>query len=114
MGEPRLYWLSSVVNSLFNTNKLKLGVFGTNCSLGCTATTADGTFETTWPNTLEVARLADAAGMEALVPIARWKGFGGQTDFTSRPSMRSVEPVIQRAPGDTRKAISSAISSGAP
>jgi hypothetical protein len=30
------------------------------------------------------------------------------------PSMRSVEPVIQRAPGDTRKAISSAISSGSP
>jgi hypothetical protein len=27
-------------------------------------------------------------------------------DFTSPPSMRSVEPVIQRAPGDTRKAIS--------
>ena len=29
-------------------------------------------------------------------------------------SMRSVEPVIHRAPGDTRKAISSAISSGSP
>jgi hypothetical protein len=38
----------------------------------------------------------------------------GQIDFTSPPSMRSVEPVIQRAPGDTRKAISSAISSGSP
>ncbi len=37
-----------------------------------------------------------------------------QIDFTSPPSMRSVEPVIQRAPGDTRKAISSAISSGSP
>jgi hypothetical protein len=37
-----------------------------------------------------------------------------QIDFTSPPSMRSVEPVIQRAPGDTRKAISSATSSGSP
>ena len=37
-----------------------------------------------------------------------------QIDFTSPPSMRSVEPVIQRAPGETRKAISSAISSGSP
>jgi alkanesulfonate monooxygenase SsuD/methylene tetrahydromethanopterin reductase-like flavin-dependent oxidoreductase (luciferase family) len=77
----RLYWTASVVNPLFNANKLKLGVFGTNCSQGCTATTAEGTFETTWPNTLEVARIADEAGMEALVPIARWKGFGGPTDF---------------------------------
>jgi dimethylsulfone monooxygenase len=69
------------VNALFNANKLKLGVFGTNCSYGCTATTAEGTLETTWPNTLEIAQIADEAGMEALVPIARWKGFGGPTDF---------------------------------
>ena len=27
-----------------------------------------------------------------------------QIDLTSPPSMRSVEPVIQRAPGDTRNA----------
>jgi hypothetical protein len=37
-----------------------------------------------------------------------------QIDFTSPPSMRSVEPVIQRAPVETRKAIRSAISSGSP
>src|SRR6516164_9040912 len=37
-----------------------------------------------------------------------------QIDFTSPPSMRRAEPVIQRAPADTRKAISSAISSGSP
>ena len=37
-----------------------------------------------------------------------------QIDFTSPPSMRSVAPVIQRAPDDTRKAINSAISSGSP
>jgi alkanesulfonate monooxygenase SsuD/methylene tetrahydromethanopterin reductase-like flavin-dependent oxidoreductase (luciferase family) len=69
------------VNALFNANKLKLGIFGTNCSSGCTATTAEGTLQTTWPNTLEIAQIADEAGIEALVPIARWKGFGGQTDF---------------------------------
>jgi alkanesulfonate monooxygenase SsuD/methylene tetrahydromethanopterin reductase-like flavin-dependent oxidoreductase (luciferase family) len=69
------------MNALFNANRLKLGVFGTNCSHGCTATTAEGTLEMDWPNTLEVARLADEAGIEALVPIARWKGFGGPTDF---------------------------------
>jgi FMNH2-dependent dimethyl sulfone monooxygenase len=66
---------------LFNENKLKLGVFGLNVSNGCAATTAEGHFETTWPNTLEVAKLADEAGLEALVPVARWKGFGGPTNF---------------------------------
>jgi alkanesulfonate monooxygenase SsuD/methylene tetrahydromethanopterin reductase-like flavin-dependent oxidoreductase (luciferase family) len=70
-----------VANALLNDNKLKIGVFGTNCSYGCAATTAEGTLETTWPNTLEIAQIADRAGMEALVPIARWKGFRGATDF---------------------------------
>jgi hypothetical protein len=42
------------------------------------------------------------------------RGGASQIDLTSPPSMRSVEPVIQRAPGDTRNAISSAISSGSP
>lgn len=66
---------------LFNDNRLKLGVFGLNVSNGCAATTAEGHFETTWPNTLAVAQMADEAGLEALVPVARWKGFGGPTNF---------------------------------
>jgi hypothetical protein len=37
-----------------------------------------------------------------------------QIDLTSPPSILSVDPVIHRAPGDTRNAISSAISSGSP
>jgi AraC-like DNA-binding protein len=35
-------------------------------------------------------------------------------DFTSPPSIRTAEPVSHLAPGDTRNAISSAISSGVP
>jgi alkanesulfonate monooxygenase SsuD/methylene tetrahydromethanopterin reductase-like flavin-dependent oxidoreductase (luciferase family) len=69
------------MNSLFNDNKLKLGVFAANVSHGGTATTAEGTLEMTWPNTLAVALAADQAGFEALVPVARWKGFGGPTNF---------------------------------
>jgi hypothetical protein len=37
-----------------------------------------------------------------------------QIDLTSPPSMRRLDPVIQRAAGDTRNAIKSAISSGWP
>ena len=29
---------------------------------------------------MKLARLADEAGVECMVPIARWKGFGGATD----------------------------------
>jgi alkanesulfonate monooxygenase SsuD/methylene tetrahydromethanopterin reductase-like flavin-dependent oxidoreductase (luciferase family) len=68
-------------NPLFNENRLKLGTFGTNVSYGCAATLAEGALETSWPNTRRINTLADQAGFEALVPVARWKGFGGPTNF---------------------------------
>ncbi|HEX6512294.1 MAG TPA: LLM class flavin-dependent oxidoreductase [Chloroflexota bacterium] len=68
-------------NPLENGNRLKLGVFGFNCSNGCAATTAEGHLEMTWPNVVDIGTEADRAGFEALVPIARWRGFGGKTNF---------------------------------
>ena len=68
-------------NPLFNDNRLKLGTFGTNVSNGCAVTTVEEAFVTTWPNTLATAQEADALGLEALVPVARWKGFGGKSNF---------------------------------
>src|SRR5271165_3568801 len=76
-------------NPLWNENKMKLGIFGANVSNGCAMTMAEGRLETTWPNTKMICTTADRAGFEALVPVARWKGFGGTTNFTeaaSRPT----------------------------
>lgn len=69
------------VNPLYNQNRLRLGTFGTNVSNGCAITTAPEALETSWPNTLGIAQAADAAGFEAFVPVARWRGFGGPSDF---------------------------------
>lgn len=60
-------------NPIFNNNKLKLGTF-------CTNTVSNMTFvperrDASWANSLAAARLADNAGLEAIVPIARWKGY---------------------------------------
>ena len=70
-------------NPLFNANKLKLGTFGTNVSGGCSITKAPGSLEMNWQNVSSISRLADEMGLEALVPVARWRGFGGETDFNS-------------------------------
>jgi hypothetical protein len=70
-----------MTHALFNDNRLKLGVFGLNVSNGCAATTAEGHLQPTWQNNLDIAVMADRAGIEALVPVARWKGFGGKTNF---------------------------------
>src|SRR5262249_15701907 len=41
----------------------------------------EGVLQPTWDNVKRLTRIADAAGFEALVPVARWRGFGGVTNF---------------------------------
>jgi alkanesulfonate monooxygenase SsuD/methylene tetrahydromethanopterin reductase-like flavin-dependent oxidoreductase (luciferase family) len=62
-----------------NRNRFKLGLFGMNCS-GSVATTAPERWNAGWAENREAARLADAAGIEFLLPVARWLGYGGLTD----------------------------------
>ena len=71
----------TLTNPLFNDQKMKLGLFGTNCSNGLIMSHVDTTYEATWEHTLAVAQRAEAIGLEALVPVARGKGFGGSTNF---------------------------------
>ena len=73
--------LREASNPLFNDRKLRLGTFSSNLSHGCAISTIDGVLEADWPSTLALARLADEMEFEALVPVGRWKGFGGVTNF---------------------------------
>ena len=70
-------------NALFNDNKLKLGLFGINCDGGCAMSLSPDVPVLTWKYTKEVAQLADRAGFEALVPVARWKAVG-ENGFNGR------------------------------
>jgi hypothetical protein len=63
---------------------MKLGLFGANCSYGLIMSHAETTYRATWEHTLQVARTAEEIGLEALVPIARRRGFGGTTNFNGR------------------------------
>jgi alkanesulfonate monooxygenase SsuD/methylene tetrahydromethanopterin reductase-like flavin-dependent oxidoreductase (luciferase family) len=67
-------------NPIFNDNKLKLGTFQTNLDSACLMSSLEGRFELNWPNTLAIARLADEMGFEALLPVARWRGHGGDNN----------------------------------
>jgi alkanesulfonate monooxygenase SsuD/methylene tetrahydromethanopterin reductase-like flavin-dependent oxidoreductase (luciferase family) len=68
-------------NPLFNDNKLKLGLFGVNVSNGCAITTVENRHQVSWPTMLAIGQTADRYGYEALVPVARWRGFGGESNF---------------------------------
>ena len=62
---------------LGSPNRLQLGTFGTNLEGGPTLTMIDERLPISWPAHAEVARVADAMGLEAIVSVARWRGFGG-------------------------------------
>ena len=66
---------------IFNQNRLKLGFFSPNCSSGMAVTKVDERWDNSWDNNIALAKLADEAGIEFLLPIARWIGYGGETDF---------------------------------
>jgi alkanesulfonate monooxygenase SsuD/methylene tetrahydromethanopterin reductase-like flavin-dependent oxidoreductase (luciferase family) len=73
-----------MVNPLYSDNRMKIGVMAFNCSHGSTVTTADCTWPMTWKDNVDLATMADAAGFEALLPVGRWKGYGGETNFNNR------------------------------
>ncbi len=67
--------------AMHNDNVLKIGFFGTNCSSGRTMTTIPERWSGSWEDNVTFARMADDAGIDFLLPIARWKGYGGETDY---------------------------------
>jgi dimethylsulfone monooxygenase len=81
MTKAAMAQFSSATNPLFNDRALRLGSFSTNLSGGGTISKMEGLLKAEWPVTVELARLADEMQFEAIVPVGRWKGFGGETNF---------------------------------
>ena len=67
-----------LTNPAFNQRKLKLGTFQSNLDYGCLMSDIEGRLKISWANTKALARLADEMEFEALLPVARWRGFGGK------------------------------------
>jgi alkanesulfonate monooxygenase SsuD/methylene tetrahydromethanopterin reductase-like flavin-dependent oxidoreductase (luciferase family) len=65
---------------VFSGNPLKLGVFGMNASYGIIRSHAETSFEPSYAHNVAIARKTDELGLEMMVPLGRWKGFGGTTD----------------------------------
>jgi dimethylsulfone monooxygenase len=68
---------------LFGGNRLKLGFMAFNCSHGSTITTVPEAWKLNWADTVDIAQAVDRSGMEALLPVGRWRGYGGPSDFNS-------------------------------
>ncbi|HGJ5897505.1 LLM class flavin-dependent oxidoreductase [Arsenophonus apicola] len=77
-------------NPMFNNNKFKLGIFSINCSGGLAMTTVKGSWLNSWENNLKIAQLADKAGIEFILPAARWLGYEKGSSFHANV----LEPTI--------------------
>jgi len=66
---------------MHGANALQIGLFGANCSSGRAVTLVAERWSGNWPDNKKLAVLADDAGIDFLLPIGRWKGYGGDTDY---------------------------------
>jgi alkanesulfonate monooxygenase SsuD/methylene tetrahydromethanopterin reductase-like flavin-dependent oxidoreductase (luciferase family) len=67
--------------AMYTDNALKIGLFGANCSSGRAVTRVPERWTGNWEDNLRLARMADDAGIEFMLPVGRWKGYGGDTDY---------------------------------
>jgi len=56
--------------AMYNGNKLKIGLFGANCSSGRAVTTVKERWTGSWADNLKLARKADELGIDFLLPVA--------------------------------------------
>jgi dimethylsulfone monooxygenase len=87
--------MSPKPNLMLTPDRFKLGLFSANCSGGMSITTVPEQWPATWDGNLKLAQMADSAGLDFLLPVARWIGFpGAQTTF-----MKSVLETTTWAAG---------------
>ncbi len=66
---------------MYGSHRLKLGLFGANCSSGRAVTKVPERWSGSWDDCVRLAVMADEAGIDFMLPIGRWKGYGGETDY---------------------------------
>ncbi|MSO91681.1 MAG: LLM class flavin-dependent oxidoreductase [Acetobacteraceae bacterium] len=67
-------------NPMFGPNRFKLGVFSANCDGGLTMSLAPERWRANWDDIVAMSQMADAAGMEFILPVAKWRGYQGKAN----------------------------------
>jgi alkanesulfonate monooxygenase SsuD/methylene tetrahydromethanopterin reductase-like flavin-dependent oxidoreductase (luciferase family) len=69
---------------LFGPNRFKLGIFSANCDGGLTMSLAPERWRANWDDIVAMSQLADAAGLEFILPVAKWRGYQGKANIYGR------------------------------
>jgi dimethylsulfone monooxygenase len=69
---------------LFGSNRFKLGIFSANCDGGLTMSLAPERWRAEWDDIVAMSRIADEAGIEFILPVAKWRGYQGKANVYGR------------------------------
>src|SRR3974377_1911149 len=61
--------------SMHNSNKLKIGLFGANCSSGRAVTMIPERWSGGWADCVRLSQMGHRAGHEVLLPRGGWEGY---------------------------------------
>jgi FMNH2-dependent dimethyl sulfone monooxygenase len=86
--------MERVPNPILGPNRFKFGLFNANCDGGFTISTAPERWRCEWDDVVKACVMADEAGIDFILPVAKWRGLSDQAD----------RPVLNRsrAPGHAR------------
>jgi dimethylsulfone monooxygenase len=76
---PEELQMLRTTNPMTNANRFKLGLFSVNADGGTAFTKVANRWRADWSAIETLGQIADAGGLEFILPIARWKGYGGET-----------------------------------
>lgn len=71
-----------LTNNFSPTARMKLGVFGLNAGSGIAMTEVPERWAARWDDVRDVVVAAEELGFDFILPLARWRGYGGETDPT--------------------------------
>lgn len=71
-------------NPIFGPNRFKLGLFNANCDGGFAISKAPERWPAEWDDIVKICLMAEAAGIDFILPVAKWRGLGGEADNLGR------------------------------
>jgi dimethylsulfone monooxygenase len=76
--------MDRVPNPILGPNRFKFGLFNANCDGGFAISKAPERWRCDWDDVVKACIIADEAGIDFILPVAKWRGLSGEADNLGR------------------------------